>query len=187
LINIVRNGIPGTPMPPSSLPETQAAAVVAFIRSMAGSAAAFRTAPIPGDAERGKAIFEGKGECRNCHRVNRNGSFLGPDLSVIGSARRRVDLERALLDPNADIRPYNHMVRVVNRDGTTVMGRLLNQDTYSLQMLDPNGKLLSVSKASLREFEIMKTSGMPSYKDKFTDQELADVITYLVTLKGGSQ
>jgi len=38
-----------------------------------------------GDAVRGKAIFEGKGNCQNCHRVNGTGSLFGPDLSTIGA------------------------------------------------------------------------------------------------------
>src|SRR4029450_9142843 len=36
-----------------------------------------------GDAVRGKTIFEGKGNCQNCHRVNGVGSLFGPDLSAI--------------------------------------------------------------------------------------------------------
>ena len=101
--------------------------------------------------------------------------------------RRRVSLERSLLDPNAEISVDNRTVRAVNRDGTTITGRLLNQDTDTLQVLDRNGKLISLAKAGLREFEIMKTSPMPSYSGELTAQELADLISYMVALKGGSR
>jgi small nuclear ribonucleoprotein (snRNP)-like protein len=43
----------------------------------------------PGDAARGKAIFEGaKGNCQSCHRVNGVGSLFGPDLSAIAAGPR---------------------------------------------------------------------------------------------------
>jgi small nuclear ribonucleoprotein (snRNP)-like protein/mono/diheme cytochrome c family protein len=38
-----------------------------------------------GDVVRGKAVFEGKGNCQSCHRVNGVGSLFGPDLSTIGA------------------------------------------------------------------------------------------------------
>ena len=40
-----------------------------------------------GDPARGKAIYEGKGDCASCHRINGVGSRLGPDLSDIGVPR----------------------------------------------------------------------------------------------------
>jgi hypothetical protein len=60
----------------------------------------------------------------------------GPDADAIAGARRVVELERALTDPSADIRTGNRTATVVRRDGSTVIGRLLNQDTYSLQLID---------------------------------------------------
>ena len=40
-----------------------------------------------GDPARGKAIYEGKGDCQSCHRIDGVGSHLGPDLSDIGVPR----------------------------------------------------------------------------------------------------
>src|ERR1700674_1021621 len=40
-----------------------------------------------GDPARGKAIYEGKGDCASCHRINGVGGRLGPDLSDIGVPR----------------------------------------------------------------------------------------------------
>jgi putative heme-binding domain-containing protein len=109
---------------------------------------------------------------------------LGPDLSDIGAQRRPASLEHSLIEPNHDIRADNHTVHVTTQDGSSVTGRLLNQDTYSLQVLTPEGRLASFEKANLRNFEILKTSPMPNYSGKLTTQELADVVSYLVTLKG---
>jgi hypothetical protein len=75
-------------------------------------------------------------------------------------------------------------VRAVTRDGKVVTGRRLNEDTYSVQLIDDQERLVSLDKANLREYTVLTTSTMPSYKDKISEQEMADVIVYLLTLKG---
>jgi hypothetical protein len=75
-------------------------------------------------------------------------------------------------------------VRVVTREGVTVNGRLLNHDTFTIQLLDSNGRLRLFEKSTVKEFTIPKESPMPSYRDTFDAQELADVVTYLTTLRG---
>ena len=187
LIRIIRNGISGTPMPPGNYSEAQAETIVAYLRSMNRSTPANRITSVMGDPARGKTIVEGEGHCLTCHRVRGQGAFLGPDLSEVGSLRRTPDLERSLLDPSAEIRVDNHTVRMMRHDGKEIIGRLLNQDSYSLQVIDADGKLLSLQKASLREFEIMKASPMPAYNTRLNPQELADVVSYLITLKGGGR
>src|SRR5438876_18939 len=146
LIAIIRSGIPGTAMPPNNVADADAARIGAYLRSLPATRAASKTAGLHGDAASGKAIFEGKGGCRECHIANGTGGFLGPDLSSVGVTRRAGELERALTDPSADIRTGNLTATVVRRDGSTVVGRLLNQDTYSLQLIDAKGNLLSIQK-----------------------------------------
>ena len=70
-----------------------------------------------GDAARGHAVFEGKGACLSCHRVNRRGSWKAPDLSDIGVLRSAGSLERSLRDPSSQMIPINRPVRAVTRDG----------------------------------------------------------------------
>ena len=181
LIQIIRNGIPGTPMPAGNFSEEQAARVVAYLRSVAASK---RSDTAVGDASRGHALFEGKGACLSCHRVNDNGSRLGPDLTNLGQLRRFVDLERSLLDPDAEVLGQNRFYRVVSKDGVTTTGRLLNLDTFTVQMIDSREQLRSFVKSDLREHGFIEKSPMPSYKDKLTAQELADLVSYLVSLKG---
>jgi putative heme-binding domain-containing protein len=180
LIKIIQNGIPGTAMPPHNLYDFQAGTVVAYLRSMA---TAGRTAGT-GDAARGKAIFEGKGGCLACHRVNGNGSRVGPDLSDIGSLRRTVEIEQSLIDPNAEVLPQNRFYRAVTKDGETVTGTLLNIDTFTVQIRDSKDRLLSLPRSSLRQAGFVNESPMPSYKGKLDPQELADLVTYLASLKG---
>jgi hypothetical protein len=70
------------------------------------------------------------------------------------------------------------------RDGATITGRLLNQDTFTVQVLDNSGRLRLLDRSTVREFAILKESPMPSYKGKLEAQEIADLVTYLTTLKG---
>lgn len=178
LVRIIRNGIPNTPMPATNMTADQAAKIVAYLRSLA------TTRPggsLVGDGGRGKDIFEGKGACTGCHRVNGNGSRVAPDLSRIGEVRRAAELEQSLLDPAAVVQGSNRFYRVVTPDGTTVTGRLLSHDTFTLQMIDTGERLRSFVKADLREHGFLE-SPMPSYRGKLTPQEIADVVAYLTTL-----
>src|SRR5207247_9949036 len=99
--------------------EPNAQTIVAYLRSMASTAAAAAALP-PGDATRGKAIFEGKGACRTCHRVGDQGSRAGPDLSQSGSQRHVVHPHRSIRAPDAEIAHANLPVRVVTQDGPTL-------------------------------------------------------------------
>ena len=178
---VLANGIPGTAMPPFRFDPSEVTAIVAYIRNMRNFDARAGT---QGDAARGKSWFEGAGGCANCHRVNGKGPRIAPDLSEIGALRSAEFLERTLRDPSGLMLPMNRSVRAVTRDGKTIMGRRLNEDTYSVQLIDDQEHLLSLDKANLREYTVLTTSTMPSYKDKLSDQEMADLIAYLLTLKG---
>jgi cytochrome c oxidase cbb3-type subunit III len=138
--------------------------------------------PPPGDAVNGKAIFEGKGQCANCHRINGSGSRYGPDLSEIG-ARRPDQLQTSIFDPDAEILPANRTYRVVEKSGDVTVGRLLNLDTFTVQLMDEKQRLVSFEKSNLREYGFVEKSPMPSYKDKLTEQEVADLVNYLYSLK----
>lgn len=178
---VIIKGIPGTGMPSHDLTEQQAESVVAYLRSMAS--AGHGTLP-GGNAARGKAIFEGKGDCLKCHAVKGSGSRLGPDLSEIGLVRRTSQLEESLIDPNAEILPENRMIHVVTKSGEQITGRLLNVDTLSVLLLDDKEQLRYFPKSDLSTYSLLKDSPMPSYKGKLNNQELADVVTYLSSLKG---
>lgn len=181
IVHIILNGIPGTGMPSHDFTEGQARSLVAYLRSL-GSAGQYTAGA--GDAARGKAIVEGKGQCLSCHRVNGAGSRLGPDLSDVGALRRAAELEQSLTDPSAEILPGNRYFHVVTKTGESFTGRLLNEDTFSMQFLDPQEHLRSFQKSDLREYTFVAKSPMPSYKDKLATPELADVVSYLISLKG---
>jgi putative heme-binding domain-containing protein len=178
LIRTIRTGIPNTPMPATQMTEEQAGKIVAYLRSRAANVSANA---IVGDPARGKALFDSKGACASCHRVNGIGSRVGPDLTAIGATRSSVELQRALVEPNADVQPNNRFYRVTLKDGTRIEGRLLGHDTFTVQLLDTKEQLRSLSKADLRDAAFID-SPMPSYKT-LTPQELFDVVSYLSSLR----
>ena len=167
-------------MPATNMSDAQAGKIVAYLRSVADSRKSVAAA---GDAARGKAIFDGKGACATCHRVNGSGSRVGPDLSRVGQLRRTIELEQSLLDPSAEVLPANRFYRVTMKDGAAVTGRLLNHDTFTVQVLDSKEQLRSFQKSELTDYGFVATP-MPSYKGRLDPQETADVVSYLVSLRG---
>jgi putative heme-binding domain-containing protein len=181
IVRIIRTGVPGTAMPPNAVSENEAAMIVAWLR---GSATAVATGP-KGDAARGKTLFESKGNCQLCHGPGGAGSRRAPALTDVGVVRRPAELERALLEPAAEIHRDFRTVTVTTRAGATVSGRLLNQNSYSIQLLDAKDQLRSLDKTDLRDSAIDTTSPMPSYRQAFNAQEVADVVAFLTTMRGG--
>ena len=180
LARVIVAGIPGTPMPPNpTMSADQALRVVEYLRSMPEG----RETAADGDARRGRALFEGKGECRDCHAVRGEGSRVGPDLTRIGLVRRAGELERSLLDPKAEVQPENRFYKVSPKDGRPVVGRLLNRDTYTVQLIDLDERLRSFQIADLAAHGFDDTP-MPPARDKLSMQEIADVVAYLSSLRG---
>jgi putative heme-binding domain-containing protein len=181
LAGFIRAGSPAAGMPPFALDDTDMAGITAYLRNMNSfDAATVKT----GNVARGREVFEGKGACTKCHRVGRLGSHVAPNLTDIGSVRSAGSIQRSLLEPTSQMMPINRPVRLVTKDGTVINGRRLNEDTYSIQVMDDRERLHSVRKDDVREFTILKTSPMPSYKDTLTPEELSDLLGYLLSLKG---
>lgn len=181
LTTVIRNGVAGTAMAPSAYTESELAALVAYLRNMSSVTLSEITL---GDPARGRALFVGKGDCDSCHRVGSEGPRTAPDLSSIGATRTAATLQRALLDPDAALLPINRPVRATLRDGTVVTGRRLNEDTFSVQMLDSSERLVSLDRVDIREYAVSKEALMPSYATALTDAERADLVAYLLSLKG---
>jgi putative heme-binding domain-containing protein len=178
---IVQRGIPGTAMPPASYSDAEAGMIVAYLRS---AAAGEKPTAAAGDVTRGRELFAGKGKCGTCHGADATGSRMAPSLADVGAIRRPLDLERAVIDPGADLHADFRFVRVVMRNGAAVTGRLMNQSTFSVQILDSAERLRSLDRAEMRELQVLTTSPMPSYRTTLDAQEIADVVTYLTSLRG---
>ena len=178
LAQTITRGSPGG-MPAFKLEPAELTGIVAFIRAGFDTSASVRV----GDAARGRALFQGKGECASCHRVAGQGPRVAPDLSDIGIARAPAVLERSVRDPSSALLPINRPVRIVMRDGKTIRGRRLNEDTQTVQVIDDKERLVSIIKKDVRSFDVAKESAMPAYADKLSNDEIADVVAYLLTLR----
>lgn len=179
LRRVITNGIPGTSMPGRRLDPAQLTVLVAYVRNMRD----FNTAVVAmGDAARGRGLYEGSG-CASCHRIGASGSRIAPDLSEIGSTRNPAALQQSLLNPTSMMMPINRPVRLVTRDGRTINGRRLNEDTYTMQLMTDQEDLVTVLKSDLKELRILTTSPMPSYRDNLTPSQLADLVAYLASLQ----
>ena len=181
LAKVITTGVPGTAMPPFSLQPGEVSTVIAFIRAGFDPAG---TAVKVGDAARGRQVFEGKGSCRTCHRIDGVGPRSAPDLSDIGASRTPAALQRALLDPSAAMMPINRPVRVTMKDGRVITGRRFNEDTFTVQLIDAQEQLLSIEKKDIRTLDVQTTSPMPPVNGRLTADEVSDLIAYLITLKG---
>ena len=80
--------------------------------------------------------------------------------------------------------PTDRFYRVVTKDGATVTGRLLNIDTFTVQMLDTKEQLRSFIKTDLQGARLRRRRRCRRSRARFSAQELADVVSYLVSLKG---
>ena len=136
-----------------------------------------------GDAGKGKALVESNG-CLSCHRIGDTGSRVGPNLSGIGSRRTPERLQRSLVAPDEEVLAENRFVEVVLKDGSAVRGRLLNHDATSVQLLDMKEQLRSFQTAEFRGYTILTKGLMPSFQTKLSQQEVADIVAFLGSLKG---
>jgi len=184
LAEVIQQGIPGTEMPGAwQLTDHEAAQVASYVRSL-GRVAAVQ---LPGDAVRGRALYESKGGCAACHIVNGAGASFGPELTAIGARRSADYLRESVVNPGAAVPEGFLVVRVVTRDGKTVRGVRVNEDSFTLQLRDASNHFFSFRKSDLltlkKEFN---ESLMPGYASKFSAAELDDLIAYLASLRGES-
>lgn len=183
LFGILRRGIPGTEMPAiTQVSDREVWQVIAYTRSVGKLP---RETP-RGDAASGRAIYFGKGGCFACH-VNRDdpsrGRPLGPDLSDIGVSRSVAHLREAILKPDAYIPADYVQVAYTTAAGETAKALRLNEDTFSVRLLDAKGEVRSFWKNELRAYRLEPASSlMPSYSSRLSAAEVEDLTAYLSKL-----
>lgn len=185
LMALIRAGIPETLMiPRPQLSYGELRALVAFMRNMqtAGAQTAQDQQEVAiGDAARGEELFFGSAMCSTCHGVGGGGSRLHPDLAGIGAQRSPAVLQQAILDPRAVVREGQRFFQVTPKGGASVAGKLLNQDTHSVQLLSEQETLVSFLKEDLDSYGVIPTP-MPAYLDVLSAGDVADLVAYLLSL-----
>jgi len=190
LSRTIHEGVPGTAMPANRLTNDEIWEIVSYLRAAQQPAAA----PI-GNAARGETLFFAGGKCSACHMVRGRGGRLGPELTTIGSARPLAYLVESIRDPGKQL-AGNHgvgadllydTVTAVTREGKTVVGVAMNEDTFTIQMMDTGERVYSFDKKSLKSLRHEKRSLMPAYAaDVLNDRDLQDLVAYLQSLRASS-
>jgi cytochrome c oxidase cbb3-type subunit III len=181
LFKTISVGIPGTQMPGIYYEDVQIWELVAFVRALAAPGP---PQPIKGTSAAGERLFIGKAGCAGCHMIQGRGGRSGPDLSFIGSSRNPQHLRTSLLKPSEEFPIQWWTAQAEDNQGNRYSGVRLNEDTYTIQLLDAQRDLISLQKADLRSLRVEnKVSPMPSYEGRLTDQELDDLVAYLYSLR----
>lgn len=196
LMALIQDGIPGTGMPQiRRLSRGELRQVAGYARSFGRT----ERASLPGNPERGRAIYEESTDCASCHIVAGYGGSLGPELTDVGLRRGPERLREALVSPGASLPPRLGprdaagttgyagflVVRAVTRDGREVRGVRVNEDGFTIQVRDEGGVFHSLRKRDLQSLEkAFGESMMPSYTDQLSPSELDDLVAYLASLRG---
>jgi cytochrome c oxidase cbb3-type subunit 3 len=196
LFRTINLGIAGTAMPANGttgqgvgMTDEEIWQVITYIRSVQVKTAAQQE----GNAARGKELFYGNAACATCHMVEGKGGRLGPDLTTTGSARaidylidsvrnpsRR--LAQGLIESAKEFPQEYESVTVVTADGKKYLGVTLNEDDFTLQMMDTREQIHFFEKDKLKSFEKTRESLMPAYDTKsLSEKDLQDIIAFMLS------
>jgi cytochrome c oxidase cbb3-type subunit III len=194
LFRTINDGIPGTAMPQNGttsqgvgMTAEEIWQVIAYIRSVEKKS----DTTSPGNAAHGDKLFHGAAGCFTCHMVNGKGGHLGPELTNVATARSTESLVESIRYPSRRLAtglientkefPQEYeTVSVVTADGQTFRGVTLNEDNFSVQMMDTQQQIHLFEKDKLKSFTKTRESLMPAYNEKtLSEQDLRDVLAYL--------
>jgi cytochrome c oxidase cbb3-type subunit 3 len=192
LMRTITVGVPGTAMPPNNLKAEEIWRIVAYLRTLQQPIAA----PL-GDRTIGETLFFGAQRCASCHIVNGRGGRLGPELSAVGSARSRAYLIESIRQPGRqltqnrvfgdDVTLKYDTVTAVTADGRTIVGVPMNEDTFTLQLMDASERVHSLDKKTLKSVRHENRSLMPAYDtNRLSNPDLDNLVAYLQSLRTSS-
>ena len=193
----ISQGIPGTVMPANGtngqgvgMTDDEIWQIIAYLRSVQVRSPA---KPV-GSAAHGKELFYGDANCSSCHMVAGKGGRVGPDLTAVGSARTVESLVESVRSPSQrlawgltestkEFAQEYETVTVVTPEGQEVKGVTLNEDQFSLQMMDTAERIHLFEKDKLRSIQKSRKSIMPSYDPTIlSDHDLDDIVAYLLSV-----
>ncbi len=197
MFQVISSGIPGTAMPANGtngqgvgMTDREIWQIIAYIRSLEVKA----PAKVLGNAARGKDLFYGDANCSLCHMVEGKGGRLGPELTSIGGSRTREAIIESVRNPSRRLAwglteatkefPQEYeSVTLVTGDGKQIKGVTLNEDSFTVQVMDQDEKVYLLEKDKLRSFQKSRESLMPKYNpDVLSDKGLEDIVAYLVSV-----
>ncbi len=141
---------------------------------------------LAGDTQRGKELFlNAKGiQCRNCHRVGKQGKPLGPDLNGIGKKLDKTKLLESLLNPSQSIDPKYAAWLIETDEGQVFTGLLVSRTDSEIVLRDTQNIEHKFDPAHVDGMFPQRTSLMPDrlLRD-LTAQQTADLLAWLESLK----
>ncbi|MBI4908985.1 MAG: c-type cytochrome [Acidobacteria bacterium] len=180
----IKNGLPGTMMPGSDLPDSRITEIAAFLRSLTAPAI---SANVAGDAPRGRSLFFGSARCSSCHMILGEGGYPGPDLSNIGAERTVGQLRDSLLKPSARVAPGYRAASVTLPSGETISGVAKNHNNYTVHILDSKGRLHLLDRARLSTLQLPDASLMPAAEPADVPDLIAFLARQSTRSTGGAQ
>jgi len=197
MFQVISNGIPGTAMPANGtngqgvgMTDVEIWQIITYIRSQEVKA----PAQALGNAAHGKDLFYGDGNCSLCHMVAGKGGRLGPELTGVGGSRTREAIIDSVRNPSRRLAwglteatkefPQEYeSVTAVSADGKKITGVTLNEDSFSVQIMDAGEHIHLLEKDKLQLFQKSRESAMPKYDvEVLSDKELEDIVAYLVSV-----
>jgi len=197
MFQIISNGIPGTAMPANGtngqgvgMTDEEIWQIITYIRSVEVKA----PPTLLGDAAHGRKLFYGDANCSLCHMVEGKGGRLGPDLTAVGGSRTQPAIIDSVRNPSRRLAwgltestkefPQEYeTITVVTADGKTIKGVALNEDNFTVQMMDANEQIHLLEKDKLQSFQKSRESLMPKYNpDVLSGQDLNDLVGFLISV-----
>ena len=178
ILEVLQKGVPNTTMPSFGFLDMKTRkSLVAYLRTLQGATPEVK---LPGDAQRGREIFFGKGGCSGCHMIQGQGGYFGSDLGGFAQGRSPEAVREAIFAPNRELEPRRRTIVATLADGTTLEGIARNEDNFSLQLLTSDGVIHLLPKDSLAKLSYLERSPMPAdYGTRLSAAELDDLVKYL--------
>ncbi len=134
-----------------------------------------------GDPQAGKAL---SALCIACHQIGNTGGQIGPNLSGAGAMGLEAVL-RNILTPNAAMEPGYRIYRVEMKNGDLIDAFFVSEDKDATVIRQPGLPDRRLNKTDIRSTRFIRRSLMPEgLLDALPEQSVADLLAYLMTLKG---
>jgi cytochrome c oxidase cbb3-type subunit III len=184
LKDIIANGIPETGMPAfHSLSDLLVRELIAYLRDR-GQAG--NTAQLPGSPKNGEAIFFGQAGCSKCHMIAGQGGFIASDLTEYVRTHSEDQVRAAILGTSSEEK-HIRLATAVLRNGEKYVGRVRNEDNFSLQLQSLDGTFHFLARSELEKLDYDPQPMMPSsIGSHLSASELNDVISYLLRAAGNA-
>ena len=134
-----------------------------------------------GDPKAGQVLFQ---TCLMCHQVGNAGQAIAPALD--GSASREHEaLLTAILDPDAAVESGYAVFRVMKKDGTSLEGYLVSRDERgtTLAFMGGSKQFIGINDIRSQGFLGGRSFMVKGLIDQYSDKQVADLLSYMKTLK----